>query len=132
MAGVSAFIPGLQRMMKQLRDMPRDVENARPITYRSVISQTTRDAKSRAPHLTGKLADSIQSDKDSDGPFLYSDVPYAVVNEFGGEHPVWGRDPMVSVTPQPFMTPAIEEHLSDFMEANKDAVLRAARKAGFR
>lgn len=133
MAGeVKAEIPGLSKFLSNLAGMARDVEIAFPVAFARPLSSAVREAQLKAPFATGRLSNSIQGRVDADGPYIESDVEYALITEKGGSHPAWGHDPMIEVSARPFLWPAVEETADERMRANKEAVLLAARKAGFR
>lgn len=114
---------------REFRSALRAVEKSWPRVMREANKQAAEvvadEAKRRAPVLTGRLKESIKAGATQSAGYVQAGspvrIPYAAVQEFG-----W---PGHSISPQPYIYPAIEARSSDVLETYGDAVDRVTRPA---
>jgi len=127
--------PHSEREMTRLADdvtkIPGLLDQQATQQFLDTSQRVASDARSHAPHLTGRLRNSIHvAAIDSTHVGVVAQVPYAAIQDAGGHHPVFGRG---SVT-QPatyFLTRAFNKHEEDAMQAADEALGIVAEKTGF-
>jgi hypothetical protein len=117
----------LERFERKVADFVDDVAKSFPDKLEKPLDRMVDKARNDAPRLTSKLANSIQA---KDGT-ISSDAEHFWINEKGGSHPAWGRDPEVRHPARPFMAPAVEQYKKDVVDAAAQAAEEAGRKLGF-
>lgn len=131
--GISADIPELRRFMRNLRKIEPEVAKATNRRFRAAAGKVANDAAGRAPKRSGRLARSIKpSVSTRTGAAVRSPLPYAAIHEYGGRHRVHGKNVWVHQPARPYMNPAAIAGRGEFYREANEAVLDAARKAGFR
>jgi phage gpG-like protein len=121
----------IDRLLRDIRHMDTDLDKAVDERVKPVTDQTAADARTFAPVRSGALRASIEAGRLARGEAaVWAAVPYAVVQNYGGEHPVFGRG-SVEQQARRFMGRAIDKNRDDFFRAVAAALDDAARKAGF-
>ncbi len=130
--GVDVRVEGLANLLSDLTRLKPAVEQAWSRHSKSAAEKAATDARRRAPRLTGKLAQGIKVVNTPKGAELRSTAPHAGIHEFGGSHPVFGRDVQVFQPARPHVIPAVEAAGVSFDAAASKAVDDASREIGFK
>lgn len=130
---LSADMPELRSVLKDIRGISPDLAKALRRNLRAEAKKVSDDARRRAPKKSGKLARSISPRVSSNGQSsIVSKSKYSKIHEFGGRHPVYGNfDKWVAQEARPYMLPAVKEGKEDFFKAADAALKEAAKKARF-
>ena len=111
---------------KQLSDLrakldPKKFKQAIDIALFNISREMQREAVGKARHRKGALKGSIQAESTSEYAKIGTNLTYAKIHEFGGTITAknspylhfqingnWVRVGSVTITPQPYMRPALE------------------------
>jgi HK97 gp10 family phage protein len=117
-----------------LRDLKKfDPELAKEVRkrFKAAANPILNAARRRQPKDTGELRRRTKVRFARGRTEIRSSAPHARISEFGGRHPLWGRDQWVAHPAQPAIFPAVDAGRKDFIREAEIAVTAAARKAGF-
>ena len=77
-------VPGLRKLRRDLKAIDKDLAQSLTDHLREIARGVRDEARSRAPVKTGALQRSIKHSVRARGASIYSNLPYAPVQEFGG------------------------------------------------
>ena len=136
-------IVGLAGFLRDLKQMPEDVQDEFKVAMKDVAEDVARAAARKVPSKTGNAIATIRSQGDMRGASVKEggrDAPYLLWLDFGSRTPRTGNSraegPWRGSGPGPkggrFIYPAIDDKRADIVKATEKAVDKAARRAGFK
>lgn len=125
--GIKVEIEGINEFLRDLKKFEPEVSKGFRRRIKTVVEKVAKDARSRAPKRSGKLAKMIRPSVTNKGATLQSKAPHAKIMEFGGRHPVYGnRNNWVFQPARPHIFPAVRENeqfvKSEMLAALDDAI----------
>jgi HK97 gp10 family phage protein len=124
-------IIGLAQLMRDLKKFEPAVNKEFRTRVRKAVKVVAEDAKRRAPKASGKLARGIKPSVTNTGAVLRSTAKHARIHEFGGRHPVFGRDTWVFQPARPHIFPAVTQGRAAVDKEALAALDDAAQQIGF-
>lgn len=121
----------LPEYRRRLDRMPDNLSDSIGLGYKKEMPRMAETIRGNAPVLTGELRSSIHSEASGLTGSVYTNSVYALIHEFGGHHPVFGRG-RVYQPARPYFRPGVAKHMPAIDEMHIDAVRTTARKAGFK
>lgn len=122
----------LAKFMRDLRKIAPAVAKETRKRFKEAATPILNDARSRQPKDTGELRRKTKIRIARGRVEIRSSARHARISEFGGRHPLWGRDQWVKQDPAPAIFPAVDAGRGRFIQAAKSAVDLGAREAGFK
>lgn len=136
-------IVGLAAFLRDLKEMPEDVQHEFAVAMKDVAEDVARAAARKVPSKTGNAISTIRSFGDTRGASIKEggrDAPYMGWLDFGSRTPRTGNTraegPWRGSGAGPkggrFIYPAIDDKHADIVKATEHAVDKAAGRAGFK
>jgi HK97 gp10 family phage protein len=122
----------LQKFMRDLRRVAPEVAKETRKRFKSAATPVLNDARRRQPKKTGELRRKTKVRISRGKVEIRSSARHARISEFGGRHPLWGRDQWVRQEPAPAIFPAVDAGRPRFVQEAVKAVDQGAREAGFK
>jgi HK97 gp10 family phage protein len=121
--GLSLKVEGLAKLRRDLRAIDKDLGKALTDHLRDLARDVRDDARSRAPVKTGALQRSIKHSVRARGASVYSNSPYAGVQEWGGT--IRPRGTPIEIRGRHFISSAVADnadHVVKEVERSLDAI----------
>ena len=122
----------VQKLMRDLRKIDPELVKETRKRFKSAAGPALADVRRRQPSRSGRLRRQTKIRVTRGRAEIRSSAPHARISEFGGRHPLWGRDQWVNQPPSPAVFPGTAAHRADFVRQAEAALVVAATKAGFR
>lgn len=122
----------LAKFTRDLRKFAPEVAKETRKRFKSAASPVLSDIHKRQPKNSGELRHKTKISVARGSTAIRSSARHARISEFGGRHPLWGRDQWVTQPAAPAIFPAVDAGRSKFIEAAKKAVDQGAKEAGFK
>lgn len=129
---VKVEIADLGLTMREIRRLSPEMAKKTRNRVRAAAKEISDDARRRAPVRSGRLRRSVRPRVYSNGrAAIVASAPHARIVEFGGRHPVFGKDRWVPQPETPFMREAVRAGRANFFRMVDAAVSDAVREVGF-
>ena len=122
----------LARFMRDLRKVAPEVAKETRKRFKKAATPVLNDARKRQPKKTGELRRKTKIRIARGRVEIRSSARHARISEFGGRHPLWGRDQWVQQDPVPAIFPAADAGRPKFIQEARAAVDLGAKEAGFK
>jgi hypothetical protein len=123
-------VEGLREFRRDLKRLDAGANKALSAELRETGGQALVTARSLAPRVTGKLADSLRLSVTQKAVTIYSTLPQAPVIHYGGT--ISPRGVPISFPRTEFITRAVEQHGDELLENVGRDIDRAASSAGWK
>jgi phage gpG-like protein len=120
---LSVDVPGLGKLRRDLKAIDKDLAKSLTDHLREIARGVRDEARSRAPVQTGALQRSIKHSVRARGASVYSNLPYAGVQEFGGT--ISPRGTPIAIRGRHFIYSAIadeSDHVERELERSLDVI----------
>jgi len=105
---LSVKVDGLAKLRRDLKAIDKDLGKSLTDHLREIAKEVRDEARSRAPRKTGALASSIKHSVRARGASVYSNSPYANVQEWGGT--IRPRGTPIEIRGRHFIYSAVDDH----------------------
>jgi HK97 gp10 family phage protein len=126
---LSVKIEGLAKFGRDLRAIDKDLGKAFTDHLRDLAKEVRDDARSRAPVKTGALQRSIKHSVRARGASVFSNSPYANVQEWGGT--IRPRGTPIEIRGRHFIYSAVDDHADHVAKEVERSLDAIADRHGF-
>lgn len=117
---LSLRVEGLAKLRRDLRAIDKDLGKSLTDHLRDLAKEVRDEARSRAPVKTGALQRSIKHSVRARGASIYSNTPYAGVQEWGGT--IRPKGTPIEIQGRHFIYSAIYDH-ADHIKGQVEGLL---------